>query len=152
MYVRPQTHKQKQDNKRFHLHVCIFVTGSDISANNFSCNTLILGSLAAPGSECPSACPLWAELTTACAFRCIRSRVVGNKSIPMGAGSPTDYTKPRQIIYSPDRLNKAPTDNTTPPKDYRNLQKDFTKPLSIKQKPQNIKQAPNILNKSTNNY
>ena len=43
--------------------------------------------------------------------------------------APTDFTKPRQTIQSPDRLYKAPkklykapTDYTKPPKDYRNLE------------------------------
>ena len=40
---------------------------------------------------------------------------------------PKHYTKPRQTIQSPNRQYKAPTDNT---------------------KPQNIRQRPNILNKT----
>jgi len=50
-------------------------------SNDFSCDTLILGSSAAPGSECPSACPLWAELTTACTFRCVEASQCGNTSL-----------------------------------------------------------------------
>ena len=37
------------------------------------------------------------------------------------AEAPKDFTKPQQTIQSPDRLYKAPTDYTKPPKHYTNI-------------------------------
>ena len=65
------------------------------------------------------------------------------KQSEQSTAAPKDYTKPRQIIQSPDRLSKAPEDVTKP-------QKSTQRPNHIRQK-QKYEKVPHLLNKSSNN-
>ena len=54
--------------------------------------------------------------------------------------APKDYTKPQQIIQSPDRQYKAPADNTKP-------RQTIQSPQDTKQSPRKTIQRHNILDK-----
>ena len=55
-----------------------------------------------------------------------------------GYKAPEDYTKPQNIIQSPNTQYKPPT--------------DYTKITKYETKPKNIRQRLEILNKSSNNF
>ena len=67
--------------------------------------------------------------------------------IHWGENTPKDFTKPKQTIQNPGILHKAAETLYKAPTDYRNLQKEYTKPKNIRQ---NFKKhvKPTVLDKN----
>ena len=59
-----------------------------------------------------------------------------------GREAPKDYTKPRQLIQSPDRQYKAPKHYTKPQKDSTKPEKDYAKTYNITQRPKVLDKEP----------